>query len=309
VALFLQAETETSILLNDSSANGAKSLGVEQNDCKGVLSRDGGLGDSLCTTGPSMHCGWGASHHNVGLSNDILYNEIGDDVFLNGKVLSVPSKGTKVYKVFWDTSTLAIPVDESKLRVIVCRHEKGNVNALKRARILFDEEYPNGAPPPGVLSINSTRLRRKKSSSANCQRSNNPSIQQSVNFASNITPPNRSLTNLRMAPILNNASTHGPNSMEGNVRMQHIQQNDESDAEVYNPEEEKFGEDDLEDNIDRYLTLNHRLHGYITDDGYDPASKEEDGIYPELLTWSYEDLPPEGVKEDHYHYSDPGPCL
>ena len=89
----------------------------------------------------------------------------------------MPSKGTEVYKVFWDTSTLAIPVDESKLRVIVCRNDKNNVNALKWACILFDEEYPNGAPP-GVLSINSTQLGKKKSSSANRQPSNYPSIQQ-----------------------------------------------------------------------------------------------------------------------------------
>jgi hypothetical protein len=97
-------------------------------------------------------------------STDLIYDEIGNDVLLNGKILSVPSKGTEVYKFFWDTSTLTIPVDESKLRVTVHRAEKDNVNALKRARILFDEEYPNGAPP-GVLSINSTQLR--KMSSAN----------------------------------------------------------------------------------------------------------------------------------------------
>jgi hypothetical protein len=81
-----------------------------------------------------------------------------------------------------------------------------------------------------------------------------------------------------MAPILNNASTHGPNSMEGNVRIPPIEQNDESDVEVYHSEEEKFEEDNLEDNIDRYLTLNYQLHRFITDGGYDPASMEEDGI-------------------------------
>ena len=29
-------------------------------------------------------------------SNDTVYNEIGDDVFLNGKVSSIPSKGIEV---------------------------------------------------------------------------------------------------------------------------------------------------------------------------------------------------------------------
>jgi hypothetical protein len=43
----------------------------------------------------------------------------------------VPSKGKEVYKVFWDTSTLAIPVDESKLWVIVCCDDKDDANAIK----------------------------------------------------------------------------------------------------------------------------------------------------------------------------------
>jgi hypothetical protein len=36
-----------------------------------------------------------------------------------------------------------------------------------------------------------------------------------------------------------------------------MEQNAEYDDEVYEPEEEKFGEDELDENIDRSLTLNH----------------------------------------------------
>jgi hypothetical protein len=53
-------------------------------------------------------------------SNDIVYDKIGDDAFLNGKVLTIPSKGTEVYKIFWDMSPLSIRIDKSKLRLSIC---------------------------------------------------------------------------------------------------------------------------------------------------------------------------------------------
>lgn len=81
-----------------------------------------------------------------------------------------------------------------------------------------------------------------------------------------------------MSPVLNNASTHVPNSIEEIVRGQPTKWNAISNEEVYNAEEQKFGEDKLEDNIDRSLMLNHQLHGCITDDGYDPSSMEE-GVF------------------------------
>lgn len=60
-----------------------------------------------------------------------LYNDIEDDVFLNGKVSSVSSKGSQVYKDFWNTSTLVIPFDKSKLQLLVCWEDTDSVNALK----------------------------------------------------------------------------------------------------------------------------------------------------------------------------------
>lgn len=144
---------------------------------------------------------------------------------------------------------MAIPVDECKLRIIAFCNEKDNGNALKRARILFDEDHPNGAPL-GVLSINNTQL-CKQSSSANYQHSANVRIQQSVILDCNISPSNRSLTNLRIAPIMNNAKSHGPNFTEGNVTIQATEQSDEYDDEVYKSEEESFDKDELEENSDQ----------------------------------------------------------
>ena len=96
------------------------------------------------------------------LSNGIVHDKIGDDIFLNEKVLSVPSKGTEVYKISRDTSTLSFPVEESKLHLLVCQDDKDNVCALKRTHIVFDEEFPYGAPP-GVLSVVHKQLHKKKS--------------------------------------------------------------------------------------------------------------------------------------------------
>ena len=51
------------------------------------------------------------------------------------------------------------------------------------------------------------------------------------------------------------------------------------------------------------------LHGYTDDVGYNPTNMEEDGIYLDQFSWSYEDVPPDNIQEDLYNYDGPCPCL
>ena len=82
-----------------------------------------------------------------------LFNEMDSNLYLNGKVLSAPRKGTAVYKLFWDTSSIPdLVIDETKLRCTVAKEDKEMVTRLKMACILFDQIYPN-RPPPGALMV------------------------------------------------------------------------------------------------------------------------------------------------------------
>ena len=51
------------------------------------------------------------------------------------------------------------------------------------------------------------------------------------------------------------------------------------------------------------------LHGYLQGDGYIPAKMEEDGDYPEVLNWTYQDVPQNTPDTTYLHYNGPGPCL
>ena len=74
-----------------------------------------------------------------------LYNKIDRHAYLNGKIIAVPRKGITEYKILWDTSSLPhLVLDESKLRRSISRVDNEIVSQLKRARVLFDEVYPNG---------------------------------------------------------------------------------------------------------------------------------------------------------------------
>ncbi len=170
------------------------------------------------------------------------------------------------------------------------------VSCLKRARLLFDEVYPDG-PTMGVLMLEKPRAKKKDrhKSPVDSQQSTMMTTDSSLEGPALM---NRRLTNLRMAPVLGHSNTNYSHSTSGE------QQHDE-----YESEEERFGEDMLVDNDCEELDNIHRLYGYLPDEGYNPTSMEEDGNYPEELTWTYEDLPAEGLHEDLYHYSGPGPCL
>ena len=110
---------------------------------------------------------------------------------------------------------------------------------------------------------------------------------------------NRQLTNLRMALVLGNICHD-----TSNVHHKNTEEN-----EAYNSYEESYREEFIEDTDVDELGNNHHLHEYLPDEGYNPESMEEDGYYPEKLTWSYEDLPTEGLHEDLNKYKGPGPCL
>ena len=86
--------------------------------------------------------------------------------------------------------------------------------------------------------------------------------------------------------------------------MQCVEEN-----EAYDSEEEKYGEEFVDDNEGDEMGNNDCRHGYLPDEGYVPENMEEDGCYPEKLAWSYKDLPTEGLNEDLYTYRGPGPSL
>jgi hypothetical protein len=236
-----------------------------------------------------------------------LFNEIDSHHYLNGKVLSAPRKGIHVYKLFWDTSSLPnLVIEESKLRCTVAREDKEMVSCIKIARLLFDQTYPNG-PPPGALMVNNLHVRKKQHRSK-ATKSRQDSQQSAVNVMGasvDETSPsnsNRQSTNIRMAPVLGNTFIDSSNDPHNN--MQCVEEN-----EGYDSDEERYGEEFVDDNEGEELGNNDRLHGYLPDGNYVAESTEEDGRYPEELTWSYEDLPTEGLNEDLYRYSGPGPCL
>ena len=93
-------------------------------------------------------------------SKGSLYDEIDNQVYLNGKVIAVPRKGITVYEILWDTSSLPhLVLDESQLRRTISREDKEMVSRLKRARVLFDEVYPDG-PTMGILSVGKPSTKR-----------------------------------------------------------------------------------------------------------------------------------------------------
>jgi hypothetical protein len=164
------------------------------------------------------------------------------------------------------------------------------VSCLERACVLFDEVYPDGLTM-GVLSVGKPKTKRKV-----VQKLIDPSQQSTVpdNDALNNGPTitSRHLTNLRMASVLCNADQSTNNST---IEGEGEQQNEE-----YDSEEEQFGEDVIDNTVFEPLDNNHRLYGYVPDEGYNPHSMEEDGTYPEEFTWTYEDPPEDGLNEDLY---------
>ena len=39
------------------------------------------------------------------------------------------------------------------------------------------------------------------------------------------------------------------------------------------------------------------------------SQRRRDGMYPEELTWTYDDVPEQGIHKDYYNYDGPGLCL
>ena len=72
----------------------------------------------------------------------------------------------------------------------------------------------------------------------------------------------------------------------------------EQENEEYDSEEEKFGEEFIEDTGCDKLQNKHCLHGYLPDKGYDVERMEEGGDYLEKLTWSYEDFQQKGFMKN-----------
>jgi hypothetical protein len=93
--------------------------------------------------------------------HDELSSRIPDDVFLDGIIISTPRKGkSDAYRIKWNASTLAVAVNESKLRTVISKDDHVFVSQLKVARVTFDEYYPKGLP----TSVSSLIHRKKKES-------------------------------------------------------------------------------------------------------------------------------------------------
>jgi hypothetical protein len=200
-------------------------------------------------------------------------------------------------------------LDESKLHTAISKEDTDCIRDLKIARINFDQSFPNG-PPPGILSIN--KERRNVSRQSRHSKEKTSSREKQANTAKETlgsaqpTRMNRSIENLRMTLVLT-TFTRGKGNNQPNGSLGN--QTDDSD-----PEDELFGfnvddVNDHEDFIEGTLTQHDLLHGYIHDESYNPAEMEDDGVYPEDFTWSYENVPAGGIQEEYYHYDGPGPSL
>lgn len=116
----------------------------------------------------------------------------------------------------------------------------------------------------------------------------------------------RSITNLRMTPVLT-ATTHD----EVDNRPNRLQNDNDDNSD---PEDQlfDFSADDKEafnDVIGFSLNQHDLLHGYSHDESYNPSEMEAYGVYPEELTWSYDEVPAEGIHENYYCYDSLGPSL
>jgi len=68
-----------------------------------------------------------------------------------------------------------------------------------------------------------------------------------------------------------------------------LQHNEENESD----DEWDLGRDNdfIDDADEVFLQESDLLDGYIPDDGYDPATMEEDGPYSNECSWTYEDPP------------------
>ena len=84
-------------------------------------------------------------------SNEAADSHEEDDVYLVGKIMSVPCKGvTDVFKILWDKSSLPLSMANVKLRHTVDKSDTNLVAILKIARCKFDAEYPDGRLPSSL---------------------------------------------------------------------------------------------------------------------------------------------------------------
>ena len=234
---------------------------------------------------------------------DDQFQHISNDLFINGKILSVPRKDmSSSYKLLWDVSQITL--DENKLRTMVHKDDIEAVSKLKQARLTYDEHYPNSyAPSHGILSTVSRKRTRKNTTST--------STSTTSLDGGSISQSNRSMTNLRMSPVFASTSPICANNI--NCTTDLCSQSLRSSTSDSEPEDEMRGFQNSDDIIDSAMNMdlneNDLLYGYLPDDNYNPANMEEDGTYPEELHFTYEDIPPEGIQDHLYHYQGRGPCL
>ncbi len=232
---------------------------------------------------------------------DDNFQDISNELFINGRILSVPRKDvSSYYKLLWDVSQVSI--DEDKLRLTVHKDDIEAVSKLKQARLAYDEKFSNSAHAPSNEILSTVRKRARRNTMTSSTRSTTSLVE-----GGSIPQSNRSITNLRMSPVFATTSPIRINNMS------RATDDRESSSESESEDEELHGsqssDDVLIENATNELNADDLLYGYLPDETYDPTSMEEDGAYPEELHFTYENVPPEGIQDHLYHYQGKGPCL
>ena len=138
---------------------------------------------------------------------DDNFQDISNELFINGRILSVPRKDvSSYYKLLWDVSQVSI--DEDKLRLTVHKDDIEAVSKLKQARLAYDEKLSNSAHAPSNEILSTVRKRARRNTMTSSTRSTTSLVE-----GGSIPQSNRSITNLRMSPVFATTSPIRINNM------------------------------------------------------------------------------------------------
>jgi len=176
---------------------------------------------------------------------------IPQDVYLNGKIITVPRKGvSSEYKIVWDTATLTEPPNEEDLRVASNRDDVHFVRELKNARMLYNSTSSSSDRGSGTISESNRRSVRMENSRETHQ---STSTGQDV-----VVETGRMVSRLRMNPILMSTPTTNNNlDLNGNENNDSSESEEEDNMHGFHKDDECFtGDDDV-----RVLNVDDLLHG------------------------------------------------
>ncbi len=221
---------------------------------------------------------------------------------MNGVMSPIPWCGRQEYRLVWDTSVLPITLEKSAICHAVVKTDQHRINLLKMARFTFDKVYPDGTK--GVVNVVSLPRVRNRSQTRRVARPTTTHATRTSNAVeAGAIRHRQSIANMRMAPINSQfASNAHSNQLPVPDDADDESLGDEVDGQLQEDEDpaEIYFLDRTEDNI---------LHGYLPDPSYNPASMEDDGIYPQVINWMYSDVVPGTLETNYPCYNGDGPCL